>query len=217
VQMPSYQIAAQTFNRYRFVAGSHLVSFFGSDLQNGGQIAARLCYGGVPATREYDSENMTYLWQMSGIGSAPRGYGPDAVKKGSYTFWLPMAERDLELKDIPGDTGFSSAQMISSGVCSAVTGSPLNTMRARYVLCYECTTTHQIIPVSDSPSNSGVLKYLKNIVKDTSIETSMENLTHQQIVEWSTLPLDVLNANAPKLMSLVEKVPSLIKALGMFL
>jgi len=214
VQMPSYTIAAQTFNRYRFVAGSHLLSFFGSDLQNGGQIAARLCYGGVPATREYDSESNTYMWQMIGIGSAPRGYGPNAVKNGAYTFWLPMAERDLELKDIPGDTGFSSAQMITSGVTSnVIPGGPMNTIRARYVMCYECTTTHQIIPVSDSPENPSVIKHLKTIVKDSSIETSMENLTHQQIVEWSTLPLDILNENVPKLLNLV---PNLAKAIGMF-
>jgi hypothetical protein len=216
LQMPSYQQAATIYNRFRFVAGSQLVSFFGSDLANAGQISSRLCYGGIPAPREWDSENMTFMWQMSGIGSAPRGYGPNAVKNGCYSFWLPTSEDDLILKDISDYNGFSSSQIISAGVVTSTGGSVANVIRCRWVLNYECVTTHQIIPVSESPSNPGVFKHIKELMKNKDVPTSMENDLHEQIVKWSTLPLDVINANLPLVSNVMDKAGPLLKMFKMF-
>lgn len=78
--------------QYRIVSQSITVTFTGSDLQNGGKIAAAEVYAGWtpdPGQSPYDA-----------IGLLP----PDmswsgAVKKGAHVFWRPSGLRDFDLQD----------------------------------------------------------------------------------------------------------------------
>jgi len=120
-----------------------------------------------------------------------------------------------------GWSPWHSSQIMHVGTVAALstTGGvitfPTNVIRARLVICYECMTGVQFIPCWDSPMNPTVMAYIKSIMDDKSIPTSMENLTHEDIVKWSTLPLDIINANLPKFSDTMSLAKPILKWFGL--
>lgn len=216
IQFVGYPEAAPNYSRFRVNAMSMLTSFLGSTLSDGGQIAARLTEGGVPALWDGDESTQNLNWIMTGLGESPGAFGPDPVKKGAYTYWLPKDESDLEFKFRRID-GFLSRQIVHSGVVPRQGGvgfTVSSIIRLRLVICYECLTATQWIPVADTPSNPNVVLELKKLIDRKDVPTSMPNDLHKDIVSWSTLPLDILNQNIPLLESVIKGAAPLIKLLG---
>jgi hypothetical protein len=190
----------------------------GSDINNGGQIGARLSNGGVSAVQEGELTAMGLNWTMNGLTQVYNGYGPGPIKNGAYTFWVPGSEKDLELKPAKWRSE-TSPQILHLGYVTPFSVGnpniiPLNALRVIVGIDYECTTSKQCIPVSITPINQGVITYVKALIDSKDLNTSMENDLHDDIIKWSTLPLDVINANLPGLQKAISGAGPLLKKLG---
>jgi len=81
IQIPGISNALALIDQYRVVAMSALTTYRGSDLDNGGQIAATLFPGG-------EAPSITDLYTYDQVSQSPCAYD-GALKTGAYTFWKP--------------------------------------------------------------------------------------------------------------------------------
>lgn len=215
IQFKGFESAVEIYNKYRVCAQSILSTFTGPTINNGGQIAA-LCTNGKPFLYT-GTERNSLLWRYEGISSAPGNYnGP--INTGAYSWFKPDDSGVMNFRPLNKavDKIFTYPHVIVS-YQFAVGSSGLSTgiIRCENFTNYECTTDVTYVPRLPSPVDTGTIKaYMKSIIENRDIPTSMPNDWHEVILKQLGNVRDLVTKGAPMVGEIASGLKPLISLLG---
>lgn len=171
-QIPDLDMALGLYDSYRVVSMSQFVTYRGSMLDNGGQIAATLFRGGEPP-----SINDLYTYdQVSQC--RPSAYDGPLID-GSYTYWEPADTHDMDFREPKASNPWLHPYTVCAGVVSEP--SQVNSLRLRVVLNFEAISRSQLLHYSDSRVNPQEIAHAAMVLRNRP--TSMSNKSHLKTLE----------------------------------
>jgi hypothetical protein len=168
IQIPGISNALALIDQYRVVAMSALTTYRGSDLDNGGQIAATLFPGG-------EAPSITDLYTYDQVSQSPCAYD-GALKTGAYTFWKPSDHLDMSFREPSLLDPWHLPYIVTAGVVSDP--SQVSSLRLRVPIIYEGVSKEQILGTKDSRVAVMEIRHAASVLKDHP--TSYPNATHME-------------------------------------
>jgi hypothetical protein len=164
--LPDEDTYASSIDQYRVVSMSAWLEYEGSDLTNGGQLAAISYKGGRDPM-------LNGLWDYNKIAETPGSY-QGALKLGNYSVWRPSNERDMMFRNLNTDDRWNLPYIVVAGKVSSADVPA--TLRLRVVINYEFISTAQFYSYSHSPVAPELIAHAATMLRD--FPTSMENPLH---------------------------------------
>lgn len=170
MDIPDSQTALDLLTEYRTVSMSSLLTYRGSLLNNGGQIAALLYRGG-------ESPQQNGLFHYGSVAETPGSYDGWLVN-GSYSIWLPSDERDMLMRETSVDNMWAFP---FHAICGRVVDTTqTDALRLRVCINFEGVTKSQILHQCYSRVNPREIAEAAVFVKN--FPTSMENPLHVKAI-----------------------------------
>lgn len=158
--------------KYRVTAQSALLTYYGSNLTNGGFATCILYRGGIPA-------QMAGLYDYSSISEHPYSYdGP--LREGTYGYWEGMDSTDYSFRTVMSNELYKRPYLIGTGTYAGdpATGTidQPNILRGRMITHFEFTTRSQVYDVKPSPACILALQEGMRVI--SGVPNVMENGKH---------------------------------------
>lgn len=212
----SLDIADRLYHKYRIVAQSLLATNYSNPFSSGGTSVSKSVIDEPFWFANTNNDNA--LWTVPGLSASP--YAEQGkMAKGLYSYWLPIRDQSLQLKNKKESGKFNEAHSVQTGFVDLVNagggvGIPYNPIRVRQCTEYEATSNSQIVPLTMSPVNDGSIRRLKALIEDKNFPRDMPNDTHEEIIKALGIPTKAL-VNAVG--DLKKIAPELAMAAALFL
>lgn len=166
VDFPDTSTYADTVDKYRVVSMSGWTEYEGSDLNNGGQIAA--CYYGGG-----QSPMGNGLWAYSRVANLPGGFqGP--LRTGNYTIWRTTDPADMLFRPLNSPRRWELPYLVVVGIASTPT--QVNALRLRVPSNFEIVSTSQLYSYAQTPGSPLLIAHANDALREFPL--SMENPLH---------------------------------------
>lgn len=175
----------------RPVAMATLVTYMGTTLNNGGEIASNYLDSTL-MTNNFFQSNTAGLGQLQNINNlrSTPGKHDGPIKDGTYCIWAPYQSNDLSFRSPSEMNSYRYPGIVVSGYFSpdAAVVAPQSVLRVMVYTCYEYTTKFTCIETKSIPGSTATtedaLLILKQIKFATTNKGHLENIRRSLRRGW---------------------------------
>jgi len=136
---------AKTVDQYRVVAMSNWTQYVGSDLNNGGDIAALTYRAGQSAFE-------TGLYNFKAVASVDESYD-GALRFGAYSIWAPSSYSDMSMRQLSSNVRWKLPYIVTCGSTSTPPSVQADALKTEIYTIIEVVSTSQIYDTKQREPN----------------------------------------------------------------